>query len=282
MTLDSFLPPLRKAAYFTAFVALSMLLGCGEPILEITDPQPRHYAAVPTYLSAPLSRSRNLPQYEQLSAVNRVLPQIRETAFHECQKLNLPLERCRLMKSANVWVNPANPEINAHADQHDHIHLYGGLIRVTGTDAEIAAVLAHEFAHVMFGHVQKVQQNALTGMIIAGGLAGLVAAQTDTDPNEFLEDSMKIGQTMGGLVYRPSMEIEADRIAVYILAGAGFPASAMRDFIVRLTQMQAHAKAVRSPVRIGFLDTHPSDEKRVAHILSGIEAVESGFPLILR
>ena len=103
---------------------------------------------------------------------------------------------------------------------------------------------------------------------------------TKTNPRKYSDSWMRAGILAGARAYSPEMEIEADRLAVYILDEAGYPPTAMRDVIVRMHRiMPASKRKVSSPTRAGFLDTHPSDDRRIAHILSAIRDVRAGVPL---
>ncbi len=267
-----------------AVCLIAALGGCAQPVLDIAAPKEHHKAAATTVLASNISPNRNLARAEMTPAVARIIERVRASAYAHCVVLDLPEERCGLMMCserpcAMVTVYSDEPGINALADARDEVSLFGGLVSNMGSDEEIAAVLAHELAHVMFGHVEKKQKNALAGALVAQGLAGFYGGATGTDPTAYQESWVRTGFHAGARAYSPAMEIEADRAAIYILKGAGFDPRAMRDVIVRMSQMQLQAKSGRFTGTVGFLETHPSDDRRIAHILSAIEDVESGLPL---
>ena len=93
---------------------------------------------------------------------------------------------------------------------------------------EIALVFAHEYAHALLGHVAKTRNNAVWGEVIAG-LAGLsvIAANADTITESQIEDTMgstAIGRVVGATVFSKRMELEADHLALFMLADAGYNA----------------------------------------------------------
>ncbi len=275
-------PVFRPLKGFLPFAVMAGLCSCAQPALDIAEPSARHEAAVAGVLESSPSPSRELARAEMTPAVNRVLPRVRRSAHRICVGLELPEERCRLMGTARVSVYTDSPRINAYADHRDEVGMFGGLVGRMGTDGEIAAVLAHEFAHVMYGHVRKKTGNALVGAGVAGGImAGLAAASGAALDPDVYEQWMEIGAGIGSRAYSPAMEIEADRTAIYILKGAGFPPDAMRDSIVRITRMdlRAEVRAVGGTGKVGWLETHPSDDRRIAHILAAIEDAGSGVPL---
>ena len=53
-----------------------------------------------------------------------------------------------------------NPQINAFAGPGGHIGIYTGLILTTETESELAAVLAHEIAHVSQRHLMRAWETA--------------------------------------------------------------------------------------------------------------------------
>ena len=256
-----------------------LLVGCAQPVLEIADPREHHRTAVKTVLESDISNNRDLARHEMWPAVNRVLPRVRNAAWRVCLDLKRPTERCRLLPRLRVRVLTDKPDINAFANGNDEVGLYGGLVSKMGSDAEIAAVLAHEFAHVLFGHVEKKTNNALIGMSVAAGLVGVFAYSTDTNPQPYQDSWMQAGAMIGSRAYSPQMEIEADRAAVYILQYAGFEPQAMKVAIVRMSQLKHRIRHSGLSSTVGFLDTHPSNDRRIAHILSAIDDAQAGIAL---
>ncbi len=114
--------------------------------------------------------------------------------------------------------------------------LFGGLIPPDDDDA-LAAVLAHEIAHVTMLHVPTSQ----TWM----GFGTLVAGETRNDYYR--------------AAYSTDHEAEADRISVLYLALAGFdPMAASRVW------EHAHQRYGSSAAQQGFLHDHPLNAERMA------------------
>ena len=164
-----------------------------------------------------------------------------------------------------------DPSINAYADASTFtIGLHAGLLQSVGSDDEIAAVLAHEAAHLLFGHAQKKGENALQGAMV-GMVAGIVAGAALYQPGmdgQYIGDlgqaGWDAGSQLGYIAYSPEMEIEADQFAMYVLAASGRRLSAGLDLIIRL-----HRGDVPDPVRrvdgwAGYLATHPAHDYRLA------------------
>ena len=275
------LQDLRLAGWPLIPAAVFLLNGCATPSLDLQEPTTRQYTVAQNVLNySPIDPSRNVPRTRMLSTVNRVLPRVRTSAFRVCQRLYPQEERCNLMHTADVTVNLESEDINAYADQNNDIGIHGGLVTNMGTDDEIAAVLAHEYAHVMHGHVGKRTANTAIGMIIGATLGMAIESRTDSsNPGQTIADLTTFGGAIGSAAYSPEMEIEADRTAIYVLKDAGFDISGMKNAIIRLSRLRAKQWSGVFSGKVGFLETHPSDNRRVAHIISATEDVDSGVPL---
>ena len=271
-----------KTVFCVGAIAASMLLGaCAMPVLEVPLPtQAQYNAGIKALQQSELESSRDVVRSEMVPAVNRVLPRIRNSTMNVCRDLGLSQYRCNLVNAAHVTVILDDTEINAFADLENNIAINGGLVSLMGTDDEIAAVLAHEFAHVMYGHVDKAVVNSMFGMLLGTGMGVAMESMVPTqNPGQTINEWQNIGQQTGATVYSPEMEIEADRTAVYILHDAGFSTEGMRDAIVRMHRTAARQSRGSPTQRVGFLQTHPSNDRRIAHIVSAIDAVRTGIKL---
>ncbi len=277
----SHLQNFRPAGRSLVLISLFLLNGCATPVLDIQNPTARQYTVGQNVLkNSYIEPSRDVSRGEMLPTVNRVLYRVRNSALKVCKRLNPQNERCGLIHTAGVTVDINDDDINAFADQNNNIGIHGGLVTNMGTDDEIAAILAHEYAHVMHGHVRKRTVNTAIGMLVGATLGTAFESQLNTrDSGRMIADWTNYGGAIGGTVYSPLMEIEADRTAVYILRDAGFKVSGMKDAIIRLSRLKSKQKRGTFTGQVGFLETHPSDDQRVAHIISAIEDASSGVPL---
>ena len=267
---------------FTATLAAGAILlaGCATPHLDIAEPDERQKAeAEATLKHARIGPPRNVAADRMVPTVGRVIRRVRLASHAVCTDLKLPEERCKPILKARVLVYTAENDINAFADGNDNVSVLGGLVHNMGTDAEIAGVLAHEFAHVMYGHVEKKQTNALIGGLILGVLTGVASAAARSQDQTPVRDMTKLGREIGATAYSPEMEIEADRTAVYILRRAGFPVHALQSALLRMNRARAKRSSGTFSGTVGFLQTHPSDDRRHAHLISAMEDVRAGKPL---
>ncbi len=270
-----------RTAFLSWFLLLVFFLsGCATPVLDLPEPPDRTYAAA----RVALEQTRLAPVPSPLADFDRQVEasrpartRVRDAAIRVCHHFRLN-DACDAQLKGRALVVNEPDTINANADQHDTIRVYTGLIDRLGVKAELAGVVAHESAHVLLGHVDKSLTNAAVGGVIAPVLLGGIAAATglDFDLGTYM-GAADLGTVVGSRAYSPEMELEADRLAVYILQDAGYPVTAMRDALVRLHR--AHADAQASGLgAVGFLETHPSSDRRLAHMLQTLEDVRAGRP----
>ena len=269
-----------RALFLVPALLAAMLAGCAKPYLDIPEPNKRQKAEAEVALQhAQVGPARNTAADEMVPTVRRVIRRVRASSYTVCTELKLPDERCKLMLKAKVLVYTKEKDINAFADGKDNVSVLGGLVRNMGTDAEIAGVLAHEFAHVMYGHVEKKTENALISGLILGSIAAGLAAAAGADGRQMVKDSTQLGGEIGSHAYSPEMEIEADRTAIYILRNAGLPLTAMQNALLRMSRAKADNTKEAAARRVGFLETHPSDNRRLAHLISAVEDAQAGVAL---
>lgn len=272
---------IRKQALAVAFaLALS---GCSQPVLEIEEPDRELRESADSVLEfTAVDPARYVRREERLEAVSRVILPVRAASYEVCMEIEQPQKRCDLMRSSLVNVYENDDRFNAFADAFDEVHMLGGMVSSSGNDDEIAAVLAHEFAHVMLGHVEKKMKNAMAGMVLAAGVTGATMSQGARYDQRSINNILNSGYQVGARAYSPAMEIESDRISIYVLHRAGYDPSAMRDVIVRMNRLSVKARRGPFGGKVGFLQTHPSNDRRIAHIMSAIDDAESGVPLKVR
>ena len=155
----------------------------------------------------------------------------------------------------------ATDEINAFACPGGLILVSKGLLANTKNEEEVAAVLAHEIAHVTLRHgVEAIQSSNLASAFqyLGGALTqATMSAEDLAKLTDVFGDS--IGDVVGTLVtsgYSREAEEAADKLGRQFLAGAGYDPQALRSV---LACMDGHAGGDG-----GMLATHPSPKDRIA------------------
>lgn len=143
---------------------------------------------------------------------------------------------------------------NAFALPGGKIGVNTGLFKVAQTDAQLAAVIAHEMAHVVARHPSErlSRQVAVQGGLALAGSASGTAGQ--------YSDLLAQAATLGLILpFSRNQESEADRIGLIYMARAGYdPRAAIEVW----QNFQAYGGA-RPPE---FLSTHPSPGSRIERL----------------
>ncbi len=159
-----------------------------------------------------------------------------------------------------------NHEINAFAGPGGYIGVYTGLIQTTQTESELAAVLAHEIAHVTQRHLLRAWEAASNlsipnaAVVLAAIAAGVVAGADAGLATATMGQAALIQEQVN---FTRANEQEADRIGIDILARAGFDVGAMPAFFSRMGK----ATRVYASKLPEFLMTHPVTTNRIADAL---------------
>jgi Zn-dependent protease with chaperone function len=171
---------------------------------------------------------------------------------------------------------------NAAATRGNYIFIWSGLLRVVQGDDELAAIIAHEMAHVLAQHVMpnpaeqlseamaSVGGTAASQIIAGGGGATSMAAQLG---------GAIVEQGIRGLVINPEsrrQEFEADQIGLFLMADAGFNPDAAVAFWERVQSDPAFSGG-----QLEFFSTHPSSTKRSAYLRSLLPAARQRGQRIL-
>ena len=159
-------------------------------------------------------------------------------------------------------------DINAFALPGGKIAVFQGMLAVADTDDELAAVIAHEIAHVVARHgSERITQQQLAEM----GQMAVGVALGDMDPatRAAVLGALGVGAQFGVLMpFSRVHEAEADQIGLVLMARACYDPRAAP----RLWRDMARAARGQAPE---FLSTHPSHGSR-------IEALEARMDEALR
>ncbi|MDR0882324.1 MAG: M48 family metalloprotease [Candidatus Adiutrix sp.] len=154
-------------------------------------------------------------------------------------------------------------EVNAFAAPGGLIMVTRGMVRTAANEDELAAVLAHEIAHVELSHGISSIKSARRddALLTVGSLAASQAlaksnlsAQMTALGNLLGAAAKDIAQDLMTNGYSRSAELEADQAALAILTNAGYAPSALDSVLGHMEP--------RIQSGIGFGKTHPSPADR--------------------
>ena len=157
----------------------------------------------------------------------------------------------------------ADDDINAFAGPGGYIGINAGLITSTGSEGELASVIAHEMAHVTQRHIARrfEQQERSSIPVFAGIVAAIVLGTQSPDLGQAAAAAALGSAVQTTLNFSREAEQEADRVGIQSLVRAGYDPRAMPAFLEKLRSAQRYAQ--KPPE---YLSTHPLTTSRIADL----------------
>lgn len=158
------------------------------------------------------------------------------------------------------------PEVNAYAAPGGYIFVTLGTLELLESEAELAAILAHEVAHVDARHVvdELRQGDMLRSAREEADLTGPLLDRVAGAGSSLLFTGLSRGD-----------EMEADSLGLLYAAGAGYQPAA---FIRALERMEVAEGAPDAGQRFRTLrTTHPPTGDRIEALRRGVEALPPGY-----
>jgi beta-barrel assembly-enhancing protease len=157
--------------------------------------------------------------------------------------------------------------INAFAAPGGYIFVTSGAVRQARNEDELAAILAHEVAHVVRGHA--------IGSIKKSRWAGVTKQFLDSSVELDPEAEKMMTDVFGGSIndivdagmvkgYSKETEFEADKVGVEIMIAAGYDPKAFLEYLDTLEGHQDTGSG-------GFYATHPKPGDRIAKLKGQVE-----------
>jgi len=124
-----------------------------------------------------------------------------------------------------------DPGFMAIVTATDNVYISRGLLAMLQSEAELAAILAHEIAHRLAGHSRKTTSEARRTLGMSRELASRIGNRTGED----------IARTFSRALFKAKLreqELEADRLSVEHLIRAGYEPQAAIDVLDMLTPLE--------------------------------------------
>ncbi len=167
-----------------------------------------------------------------------------------------------------------DPEINAFAMPGGFIGVNTGLIVSSGSESELAAVLAHEIGHVVQRHIARgMTQQSQNSMVMLASLAGALLAALAGGGGNLAMGVAAFGQAAAinrQLGFSRDAEREADRAGFTMLTKAGFDAQGMAQMFSRLM----NASRLNEGAGGGsWASTHPLSIERMSDVQNRVRSL---------
>ncbi len=262
----------RNPMHRFAFLPLLALTACSQPVTRapqvdtgLLTQEEREQAR----FAAESEGKPLLTTYDKREISNRLrvaAPKVIQAGYTVCMQMLKEQRQCYF----DVGMATKGP-VNAWADG-EKVMVTPAMVAFTASEAELAMVVAHEYAHNVLKHVQSTQMNSLGGAL-AGALVDAFAASRGWNTGS---EFSGLGAEMGRLRYSIAFEKEADYVGLYIVARAGYD--------LRQAQLFWRRMSAYDPDGIYGGSTHPSNAERFVAMNAVIREIDAkqqaGQPLL--
>lgn len=155
-------------------------------------------------------------------------------------------------------------EINAFAAPGGYIFITTGALEQMENEAQLAAVLGHEIAHVVKRHVVKKLNIKGEQGAAAGGFAGMIGGATGSFREAFEQSMKEAEEILFHKGYEIEEEIEADQFGILLASAAGYSPEALRDFLIKCKRFESGNPQTDS--------AHPPHEVRIQTMNETLQA----------
>ena len=254
------------------FNAISSSVSSIEKASETITPEEEYYIGRSVAASIASTYPIDQGSYQMTSYLNNI-----------CETLVMNSEKPYLYKGYYVVILDTD-EINAMATPGGHIFVSRGLIDCTDSEDALAAVLAHEIAHVQLGHsVQAIKASrvhtavsnttkavAVTSIATANVRTGLYLSEKEMEKvmqavDTFSDTTNEVTKTLVNTGFSKEQEFDADKHALYIMQGAGYDPYAMLDMLSQIEDSSSNS---------GWGATHPAPKDRIKKVEKELAAMK--------
>lgn len=152
-------------------------------------------------------------------------------------------------------------KINAYSTPGGYIFITRGALRNMQDESELAAVLAHEIAHITQKHIVNEFKIRASDDSSRSSVTRLVGASSDSARLAFFQAIDKAMEVLLSRGFKHEDENESDSVATLLLAQTGYDPTALHRFLARAQQIEKQNKALKS-------NTHPTTNERLDALMS--------------
>jgi predicted Zn-dependent protease len=155
-------------------------------------------------------------------------------------------------------------EVNAFALPGGYIYVTRGILALASDTSELAAVLAHEIAHVVLKHARARTNRVRTNEIVDKVVTGVFGGDVSTD-----QSSNKAKMQLAA--FSQQQELAADKEGIQISGKAGYDPHAAARFLGAMSRF-AKFSAGDEGQADDFLSSHPSTPDRIQKAIENARA----------
>ncbi len=157
-----------------------------------------------------------------------------------------------------------SPDVNAFALPGGYIYVTRGILALANDTSELAAVLAHEIAHVTLRHARARINRVATSELVDRVITGVFGGDAETDQS--------VARSRLSLAaFSQEQELTADEEGVRIAGRAGYDPHAAARFLGAMSRFSGYGGDSEAQGD-DFLSTHPSTPDRIRRAVAAARA----------
>jgi predicted Zn-dependent protease len=260
-------PPRGAASKVLTWTAAVLLAGCVG--IEPRDSAPFGSAAQIPPTRAPATSANLSPEHRRMIALFDGEYEYRPAEIY-LNEILVKLAEADERASEPYKVTILNsPTVNAFALPPGNLYVTRGLLALANDASEVAAVMAHEIAHITARHALQREEEEKRAAVIRQA-ASLVQSKQKSD--------QVVAQAQRTIAsFSRNQELEADQIGIRVAAKAGYDPFGAARFLASLGRSAALRNALFGPYadagRPDILATHPFTPDRVAQAVKAARQI---------
>lgn len=165
-------------------------------------------------------------------------------------------------------------DVNAFCLPGGKVFVYTGILGLTTSNDELAAVMGHEIAHALLHHGAERMSMAMLAQYGGAAASLAVGSSAGSGASQVFNQVYGLGANVGVLLpHSRTQESEADEVGMILAAKAGYdPAGALSLW----RKMDAYAKSKGQNVP-AWMSTHPTNQQRIEAIQAKMGAIRARY-----